>query len=161
MLADGAGTEHSYDLARLTEETRNALITYVPQEPHIFGASLAENVTLWTRDAADAEITAALEAAALGDFLRALPEGLHTRLGMGGHPLSAGERHRLGLARALFQDRPIVLLDEVTAGLDEETELCVIDALTAFSHHRTMILSAHRPALIAWADQVVTLGGEA
>ena len=160
-LADGAGTEHSYDLARLTEETRNALITYVPQEPHIFGASLAENVTLWTRDAADAEITAALEAAALGDFLRALPDGLHTRLGMGGHPLSAGERHRLGLARALFQDRPIVLLDEVTAGLDEETELCVIDALTAFSHHRTMILTAHRPALIAWADQVVTLGGEA
>ena len=160
-LADGAGTEHSYDLARLTEETRNALITYVPQEPHIFGASLAENVTLWTRDAADAEITAALEVAALGDFLRALPEGLHTRLGMGGHPLSAGERHRLGLARALFQDRPIVLLDEVTAGLDEETELCVIDALTAFSHHRTMILTAHRPALIAWADQVVTLGGEA
>ena len=161
MLADGAGTEHSYDLARLTEETRTALITYVPQEPHIFGASLAENVTLWTRDAADAEITAALEAAALGDFLRALPEGLHTRLGMGGHPLSAGERHRLGLARALFQDRPIVLLDEVTAGLDEETERCVIDALTAFSHHRTMILTAHRPALIAWADQVVTLGGEA
>ena len=160
-LADGAGTEHSYDLARLTEETRNALITYVPQEPHIFGASLAENVTLWTQDAADAEITAALEAAALGDFLRALPEGLHTRLGMGGHPLSAGERHRLGLARALFQDRPIVLLDEVTAGLDEETERCVIDALTAFSHHRTMILTAHRPALIAWADQVVTLGGEA
>ena len=160
-LADGAGTAHSYDLARLTEETRTALITYVPQEPHIFGASLAENVSLWTRDAADAEITAALEAAALGDFLRALPEGLHTRLGMGGHPLSAGERHRLGLARALFQDRPIVLLDEVTAGLDEETELCVIDALTAFSHHRTMILTAHRPALIAWADQVVTLGGEA
>ncbi|WP_314536143.1 thiol reductant ABC exporter subunit CydD [uncultured Selenomonas sp.] len=161
MLADGAGTEHSYDLTRLTEETRTALITYVPQEPHIFGASLAENVTLWTRDAADAEITAALEAAALGDFLRALPDGLHTRLGMGGHPLSAGERHRLGLARALFQDRPIVLLDEVTAGLDEETELCVINALTAFSHRRTMILTAHRPALIAWADQVVTLGGEA
>lgn len=160
-LADGAGTEHSYDLARLTEKTRTALITYVPQEPHIFGASLAENVTLWTRDAVDAEIMAALEAAALGDFLRALPEGLHTRLGMGGHPLSAGERHRLGLARALFQDRPIVLLDEVTAGLDEDTELCVIDALTAFSHHRTMILTAHRPALIAWADQVVTLGGEA
>ena len=161
MLADGAGTAHSYDLARLTEETRTALITYVPQEPHIFGASLAENVTLWTRDAADAGITAALEAAALGDFLRALPDGLHTRLGMGGHPLSAGERHRLGLARALFQDRPIVLLDEVTAGLDEETERCVIDALTVFSHHRTMILTAHRPALIAWADQVVTLGGEA
>ena len=160
-LADGAGTAHSYDLARLTEETRTALITYVPQEPHIFGASLAENVTLWTRDAADAEITTALEAAALGNFLRALPDGLHTRLGMGGHPLSAGERHRLGLARALFQDRPIVLLDEVTAGLDEETERCVIDALTVFSHHRTMILTAHRPALIAWADQVVTLGGEA
>lgn len=160
VLSDGAGEGNSFDLAQLSEKTRTHLITYVPQEPHIFTASLAENVSLWLEDATDESVTAALEAAALGDFLRALPEGLRTPLGAGGHPLSAGERHRLGLSRAFFQNRPIVLLDEITAGLDGETEAEVIAALTAFAHHRTLILTSHRPALIAWADHVITLGGE-
>ena len=160
VLSDGAGEGNSFDLAQLSEKTRTHLITYVPQEPHIFTASLAENVSLWLEDATDEAVTTALEAAALGDFLHALPEGLRTPLGAGGHPLSAGERHRLGLARAFFQNRPIVLLDEITAGLDGDTEALVIDALTRFAHHRTLILTSHRPALIAWADHVITLGGE-
>ena len=159
VLSDGAGEGNSFDLAQLSEKTRTHLITYVPQEPHIFTASLAENVSLWLEDATDEAVTTALEAAALGDFLHALPEGLRTPLGAGGHPLSAGERHRLGLARAFFQNRPIVLLDEITAGLDGDTEALVIDALTRFAHHRTLILTSHRPALITWADRVITLGG--
>ena len=159
VLSDGAGEGNSFDLAQLSEKTRTHLITYVPQEPHIFTAPLAENVSLWLEDATDEAVAEALEAAALGDFLRALPEGLRTPLGAGGHPLSAGERHRLGLARAFFQNRPIVLLDEITAGLDGDTEALVIDALTRFAHHRTLILTSHRPALIAWADRVITLGG--
>ena len=161
VLADGAGSTNAFDLAQLSEATRQNLITYVPQEPHIFTATLAENVSLWLENASDEFVIEALEAAALGDFLCALPEGLRTPLGQGGHPLSAGQRHRLGLARAFFQNRPIVLLDEVTAGLDGETEAVVIDALTRFAHHRTLILTSHRPALIAWADHVITLGGEA
>ena len=160
VLSDGAGEGNSFDLAQLSEKTRTHLITYVPQEPHIFTASLAENVSLWLEDATDEAVTAALEAAALGSFLHALPEGLRTPLGAGGHPLSAGERHRLGLARAFFQNRPIVLLDEITAGLDGDTEALVIDALTRFAHHRTLILTSHSPALIAWADRGITLGGE-
>lgn len=161
VLADGAGNTNMFDLSQLSEATRTNLITYVPQEPHIYMATLAENVSLWLPNATDAAVTAALEAAVLGDFLRALPEGLRTPLGQGGHPLSAGQRHRLGLARALFQNRPIVLLDEITAGLDGETEALVIDTLTQFAHHRTLILTSHRPALIAWADHVITLGGGA
>ena len=161
VLADGAGSTNAFDLAQLSEATKQNLITYVPQEPHIFTATLAENVSLWLENASDESIIEALEAAALGDFLCALPEGLRTPLGQGGHPLSAGQRHRLGLARAFFQNRPIVLLDEVTAGLDGETEAVVIDALTRFAHHRTLVLTSHRPALIAWADHVITLGGEA
>ena len=161
VLADGAGSTNAFDLAQLSEATRQNLITYVPQEPHIFTATLAENVSLWLENASDESVIEALEAAALGDFLCALPEGLRTPLGQGGHPLSAGQRHRLGLARAFFQNRPIVLLDEVTAGLDGETEAVVIDALTRFAHHRTLILTSHRPALMAWADHVITLGGEA
>ena len=159
LLADGAGNANNFDLAHLSETTRTHLITYVPQEPHIFTATLAENVSLWLENATDEAVTAALEAAALGDFLRALPEGLRTPLGQGGQPLSAGQRHRLGLARAFFQNRPIVLLDEVTAGLDGQTEVLVMDALTRFAHHRTLILTSHRPALIAWAEHVITLGG--
>ena len=159
VVSDGAGEGNSFDLAQLSEKTRTHLITYVPQEPHIFTATLAENVSLWLEDATDESVTAALEAAALGCFLHTLPAGLRTPLGAGGHPLSAGERHRLGLARAFFQNRPIVLLDEITAGLDGDTEVLVIDALTRFAHHRTLILTSHRPALIAWADRVITLGG--
>ena len=161
VLADGAGSTNAFDLAQLSEATKQNLITYVPQEPHIFTATLAENVSLWLENASDESVIEALEAAALGDFLCALPEGLRTPLVQGGHPLSAGQRHRLGLARAFFQNRPIVLLDEVTAGLDGETEAVVTDALTRFAHHRTLILTSHRPALIAWADHVITLGGEA
>ena len=160
VLADGAGSANVFDLTQLSEATKQNLITYVPQEPHIFTATLAENVSLWHENASNEAAIEALEAAALGDFVCALPEGLRTPLGQGGHPLSAGQRHRLGLARAFFQNRPIVLLDEVTAGLDEETEATVIHALTRFAHHRTLILTSHRPALIAWADHVITLGGE-
>ena len=159
VLSDGAGEGNSFNLAQLSETTCTHLITYVPQEPHIFTATLAENVSLWLENASDKTVTEALEAAALGDFLRTLPEGLRTPLGQGGQPLSAGQRHRLGLARAFFQNRPIVLLDEITAGLDGETEALVMDALTRFAHHRTLILTSHRPALIAWADHVITLGG--
>ena len=160
VLADGAGSTNAFDLAQLSEATKQNLITYVPQEPHIFTATLAENVSLWLENASDESVIEALEAAALGDFLCALPERLRTPLGQGGHPLSAGQRHRLGLARTFFQNRPIVLLDEITAGLDGETEAEVIEALTRFAHHRTLILTSHRPALIAWADHVITLGGE-
>ncbi|WP_313991670.1 thiol reductant ABC exporter subunit CydD [uncultured Selenomonas sp.] len=158
-LTDGAGEDNSFDLTRLSAATRTHLISYVPQEPHIFTATLAENVTLWQKGASDASVIEALTAAALGDFLHTLPAGLATPLGAGGHPLSAGQRHRLGLARAIFQNRSIVLLDEITAGLDSETEARVIAALTRFAHHRTLILTSHRPALIAWADHVITLGG--
>ena len=132
----------------------------MPQEPHIFSATLAENVTLWQDNRSPEDAAAALEGAALGDFLHALPQGLDTLLGAGGHPLSAGQRHRLGIARALCAARPIVLLDEPTAGLDAETEEHVLRTLTEFAHRRTLIVSSHRPAVMAWADHTITLGGE-
>ena len=161
FLKDGAGDGESFDLAHLSPASRRALITYVPQETHVFNATLAENISLWQEGAKEGDLRAALEQAALGGFLAALPAGLATPLGAGGHPLSAGERRRLGLARAFFQARPLVILDEITAGLDEETEATVLTALDAFSARRTLILASHRPALIAWADHVIDLGGDA
>ena len=161
FLKDGAGEGETYDLAYLSPASRCALITYVPQETHVFDATLAENIGLWQEDATEERLRAALEQAALGSFLAGLPAGLATPLGAGGHPLSAGERRRLGLARAFFQVRPLVILDEITAGLDAKTERSVLDALDAFSHRRTLILASHRPALIAWADHIIDLGGDA
>ena len=161
VLQDGAGDGKSYDLAHLSPASRRALITYVPQETHVFNATLAENISLWQEGATENALSAVLEQAALGDFLQALPQGLATPLGAGGHPLSAGERRRLGLARAFFQARPLVILDEITAGLDEETEKAVLAALDDFSRRRTLILASHRPALIAWADHIIDIGGDA
>ena len=161
FLKDGAGDGESFELAHLSPASRRALITYVPQETHVFNATLAENISLWQEGATESALSAALEQAALGGFLAALPAGLATPLGAGGQPLSAGERRRLGLARAFFQARPLVILDEITAGLDEETEAAVLAALDAFSARRTLILASHRPALIAWADHVIDLGGDA
>ena len=159
LLKDGAGDGETYNLAHLSPASRRSLITYVPQETHVFNATLAENISLWQEGATEDALRAALEQAALGDFLTALPMGLDTPLGAGGHPLSAGERRRLGLARAFFQARPLVILDEITAGLDKDTEAAVLRAIQAFSHRRTLILASHRPALIAWADHVIDLGG--
>ena len=161
VLQDGAGDGKSYDLAHLSPASRRAIITYVPQETHVFNTTLAENISLWQEGATESALSAALEQAALGGFLAALPQGLATPLGAGGHPLSAGERRRLGLARAFFQARPLVILDEITAGLDEETEKAVLAALDDFSRRRTLILASHRPALIAWADHIIDIGGDA
>ena len=99
----------------------------------------------------------ALRLAVLEPWVHQLPKGLDTCLGTDGISISNGQRHRLGLARAILQNRPIVLLDEPTAGLDEETEQQVLAALSAFCRHRTMILVSHRPAVMAWADHQIEL----
>ncbi len=159
FLTDGAGAGNAYDLAQLSRDSRSLLITYVPQKTHIFNATLAENISLW-QEYAPEDVRRALSQASLTSFFEKLPKGLFTLLGAGGQPLSAGESRRLGLARAFFRARPFVILDEITAGLDEETEADVLKALDAFSQRRTLLLASHRPALIAWADHVIDLGGD-
>ncbi len=123
-------------------------LAYVPQEPHVFSASLRDNVTLF-HDGKDSQIRATLEQAGLGGWLRSLPHGLDTRLGNDGAALSNGQRHRLGLARAVFQNAPLLLLDEITAGLDENTEKEIIAFLREFSYRRTVLFATHRPTILA------------
>ncbi|MGP8300447.1 thiol reductant ABC exporter subunit CydD [Streptomyces inhibens] len=145
------------DIASLSPESWRQRIAWVPQHPHLFAGSIAENVRLARPDADDAAVRTALADAGALDFIDALPDGMATRLGESGAGLSAGQRQRLALARAFLADRPILLLDEPTANLDGETEEAIVAAVRRLAVGRTVLLVVHRPALLAVADRVVRL----
>ncbi|MFE0577878.1 thiol reductant ABC exporter subunit CydD [Streptomyces sp. NPDC058874] len=145
------------DLAELSPEHWRQRIAWVPQRPHLFAGTVAENVRLARSGARDSEVTAALKDAGAWEFVSALPRGAETLLGEGGAGLSAGQRQRLALARAFLADRPVLLLDEPTAALDGETEAGIVDAVRRLSEGRTVLLVVHRPALLAVADRVVRM----
>ncbi|WP_327414977.1 thiol reductant ABC exporter subunit CydD [Streptomyces sp. NBC_01233] len=145
------------DLAELSPEHWRERIAWVPQRPHLFAGTIAENVRLARAGASDSEVAAALKDAGAWEFVTALPRGAQTLLGEGGVGLSAGQRQRLALARAFLADRPVLLLDEPTAALDGETEAGIVDAVRRLSAGRTVLLVVHRPALLAVADRVVPM----
>ncbi|MFE7094170.1 thiol reductant ABC exporter subunit CydD [Streptomyces erythrochromogenes] len=145
------------DLADLSPEHWRERIAWVPQRPHLFAGTVAENVRLARPAAGDGEVTAALKDAGAWEFVSTLPRGAETLLGEGGVGLSAGQRQRLALARAFLADRPVLLLDEPTAALDGETEAGIVDAVRRLSAGRTVLLVVHRPALLAVADRVVRM----
>ncbi|MEU9026085.1 thiol reductant ABC exporter subunit CydD [Streptomyces sp. NPDC048383] len=146
------------DQTELSLEQWRERIAWVPQRPHLFGGTIAENVRLARADACDEDVEAALRDAGAWEFVAALPGGIRTALGEGGVGLSAGQRQRLALARAFLADRPVLLLDEPTAALDGETEAAVVDAVRRLAVGRTVLLVVHRPALLAVADRVVAVG---
>ncbi|MGW6686553.1 thiol reductant ABC exporter subunit CydD [Streptomyces sp. NPDC054961] len=146
------------DLAELSREQWRERIAWVPQRPHLFAGTIAENVRLAKADAPDEAVVGALKDAGAWEFVRALPRGADTVLGEGGVGLSAGQRQRLALARAFLADRPVLLLDEPTAALDGETEAAVVEAVRRLAVGRTVLLVVHRPALLAVADRVVRVG---
>jgi thiol reductant ABC exporter CydD subunit len=145
------------NIAALDPDAWRARLSWVPQHPHIFAASIADNIRLGRRDAGPEEVVEAVSAAGLTGLIGRLPEGLDTRVGEGGTGLSAGERQRIALARAFLRDAPLLLLDEPTANLDGETEADIVEAVRRLGRHRTVVMVAHRPALIALADRVVDL----
>jgi len=153
----GTVTLGGVDLADVDLADWRRHIGWVPQRPHLFARSVADNVRLGRADASDAEVAAALDAAGLTEVVRRLPRGADTPLGEGGAGLSAGERQRLSLARAFVRDAPLLLLDEPTASLDNETEADVLSAIRRLVSGRTALIVAHRPALAALADRVVEL----
>lgn len=134
-------------------------LSYVPQEPHLYNATLFENITLFQQDCSEQAVRQALKALCLSKWTEALPQGLMTPLGEGGQSLSQGQRKRLGLARALVQDRPLLLLDEPTAALDEPTAATIREVLLSLkaSGKHTLFVISHDERLQAAADTVLGL----
>lgn len=134
-----------------------SLVSWLPQRPSFVDGTVADNLRLGSPGAGDAELWDALRRVSLEQRVRDLPLGLETRVGEDGRTLSAGERARLALARALVAKRPWLLLDEPTAHLDEASEQIVAATLKDLARTSGVIVVAHRLALVAIADQVITL----
>lgn len=135
-------------------------VAWAPQRPWLLADTIGANVRLGRPGAGDDEVWAALEAVDLADVVRALPDGLATYLGEDGAGLSAGQRTRVGLARVVLAERPVVLLDEPSAHLDEETERVLLDTLARLAGRSLVVVVAHRPAVLAVADLVIDLSGD-
>jgi ATP-binding cassette subfamily B protein len=132
-------------------------IAVVPQESVIFAASAYDNILYGRPDASEEEVWAAARAANAEQFLKALPDGIHTYLGEAGTRLSGGQRQRLAIARAVLKDAPVLLLDEATSALDAESERLVQDALEHLMEGRTTLVIAHRLATVRHADRIVVM----
>jgi ATP-binding cassette subfamily B protein len=145
------------DVRTVSLESLRRQIAYVPQDPFLFHATLAENLRFAKPDATDSEMREACERARVDRLLAALPEGLETVVGERGHRFSGGERQRLAIARALLADPRILILDEATAHLDATSEAAVRDAIAELMRGRTTIVIAHRLSTIAEADTIAVL----
>ena len=132
-------------------------IALVTQEPFLFDDTIAANIAYAREDASQAAIEAAAQAAAAHDFIAALPQGYHTRVGEAGMRLSGGQRQRIAIARAFLKDAPILLLDEATSALDTESEALVQAALERLMHGRSTLLIAHRLSTVRNADRIYVL----
>ncbi|MBY6162069.1 ABC transporter ATP-binding protein/permease [Mameliella alba] len=132
------------------------MISVVSQEALLFDETLRDNIVL-DRDVSETDLTAALEAAHVSDFLPRLDAGLDTQVGPRGSRLSGGQRQRVAIARALLRDTPILLLDEATSALDAQSEAVVQAALEKLSEGRTTLVIAHRLSTVRNADKIVVM----
>lgn len=149
VIVDAGG--FSVDLADIDRDAWRRNLSWVDQTPYLASGTVADNVRIAAPDASDDQVWRALDLAELTH----LP--LDRAVGEGGRGLSAGERRRIGLARAALRDAPLVLLDEPTAGLDQVTEAAVLRAVRRLAADRAVVMAAHRPAAITIADRVVAV----
>jgi ABC-type multidrug transport system fused ATPase/permease subunit len=131
-------------------------VGYIPQHIYLLDESILENVAFGMdlKDVDEDKVWRALEQAQLKEFVESLPKGLRTVIGDRGVRLSGGQRQRVGIARAMYEDPPILVLDEATSSLDDETERAVMDAVMGFHGNKTIIIIAHRLSTIEHCDIV-------
>jgi ATP-binding cassette subfamily B protein len=145
------------DLRAVRQDSVRRAVALVPQDVALFNETLGANIGFGKPGASEDEIWAAAEAAELGPFVRALPDGLATRVGERGLKLSGGERQRVGLARALLADPRVLILDEATSALDSRTEAAIQSTLRKVRAGRTTLIVAHRLSTVADADEILVL----
>jgi ATP-binding cassette subfamily C protein CydD len=145
------------DLDQVDLDDWRRQVTWVPQQPYLFAATVADNIRLGRPDASHGDVVRAATLAGADGFAAALRDGYDTPIGERGLTLSAGQRQRIALARAFLRDAPLLLLDEPTAHLDPESALVVQDAVERLMAGRTVILVAHSHGWARGADRVVTL----
>jgi ABC-type multidrug transport system fused ATPase/permease subunit len=132
-------------------------VTFVPQDPLLFRATVAENIAYGRPGAGREEIEAIAELAGADDFIRELPEGYDTVLSERGESLSGGQRQRISIARAMLRDTPILILDEPQAGLDAEAASAVEESWRALTEGRTTFVIAHELRLVRSVDSIFVI----
>ena len=132
-------------------------IGLVTQDPVLFDDTIAANIAYGSKPVDEAQVIAAAKAAAAHDFITGLPKGYDTRVGEAGGLLSGGERQRIAIARAIYKDAPVLLLDEPTSSLDSEAEAKVQTALEGLMRGRTVLMIAHRLSTVKKADLICVL----
>ncbi|QCD53695.1 ABC transporter ATP-binding protein/permease [Streptomyces hawaiiensis] len=152
VLLDGA------DVRTLALPDLRRAIGYVTQEPFLFDATIAENIRYGTFDATDEQLVTAARTAGADAFIDSLPDGYQTRVGERGAALSGGQKQRIALARTILRDPPVIILDEATSAVDNETEAIIQQALQVFGTDRTMVVIAHRLSTVQKADQIYVMG---
>ena len=140
---------------RLADLRREVVL--VEQTAFLFNSTITENIRYGSPSADIDAITQAARSASIDDFIRSLPEGYDTQVGERGQALSAGERQRIALARALLRDPAVLVLDEPTASVDPITEQTIAAALRSVMKGRTTVVISHRLSLIERADWVVVI----
>jgi thiol reductant ABC exporter CydD subunit len=145
------------DLASVDGDAWRRRVAWVPQHPHLFSGTIADNLRLGDPDAPPRAVAAAIEIAGLTDCLDRLPLGLETAVGEGGTTLSSGERHRVAVARAVLHGGDIVLLDEVGNHLDPFARARLSDSLEAWLDTKTVIVASHHPDAVPGLDETVIL----
>ena len=156
-VSDGTITLDGHDIRDLTLESLRRQMSIVLQEVFLFHGTVRENILFGRLDANDQEMIEAARIANAGEFIEQLPEGYETMIGERGVKLSGGQRQRLAIARAVLKDAPILILDEATSSVDNETELLIQQALERLMVGRTTIVIAHRLSTIRSADKIVAL----
>ena len=145
------------DIRDLSFRALSDLVGVVSQETYLFHASVRENLRFAKPDATDEEIEQAAKAARIHHVIAALPDGYETVVGERGYRFSGGEKQRIAIARTILRNPPILVLDEATSSLDNETERLVQEALDRLSEGRTTIAIAHRLSTVREADQIIVL----